>query len=338
MELKIFALKSSEDFAKKICEHLEVPLSLIEERSFDDGEHKIRPLECVRGQDVFVIESLYTDQQQTVNDKICKLLFFISTLKDSSAKTVTVVIPYLAYARKDQRTKDRDPLSLKYLARLIEVSGADHLITMDAHNISAFQNAFRIPTQHLEARVLFAEYFSEIFSHQEVVVVSPDAGGLKRAELFRETLKNLYKKNVEKAYLEKQRKMESLLTTGLIIGNVKNKAAVIIDDIISTGSTIKLTLQALHEAGASDIYVCATHGIFTEMSKELIMEPKLKKIIVTDTIVPWRIKHDLPTDKLMIVDSTLLFSKALKRMQEGGSITELLQRYPHAVQELSHLN
>ena len=335
MEFKIFALKGTEEFGKKISQHLEISLSLLEERSFEDGEHKIRPLESVRGQEIFVIQSLYSDEFQTVNDKICKFLFFLSTLKDASAKKVTAVIPYLAYARKDRKTKDRDPITLKYLARLIEASGADHVIAMDVHNTSAFQNAFRIPTEHLEARVLFAGYLSEILRKENVVVVSPDAGGMKRAELFRTTLKELYHREVGKAYIEKERDQGSVVGGEVIVGNVKDKVAIIIDDIISTGKTIHLSLEALDKAGVKEVYVCVTHGIFTENSKEFFSHPKLKQVFITDTLVPWRIKEQFPKDKLVIIDSSTLFAKALKRMQEGSSVTELLQRYPHAVQELS---
>jgi ribose-phosphate pyrophosphokinase len=338
MDFKIFAPQSTEDFGKKICDHLEISLSSLEERAFEDGEHKMRPLESVRGLDVYVIQSLYSDIKESVNDKICKLLFFTSTLRDSSAKKVTVVIPYFAYGRKDRRTKDRDPVTFKYLARLIEASGADQVISIDVHNTTAFQNAFRIPTEHLEGRVLFPECFKDILTNQNAVVVSPDAGGIKRAESFRTTLMDVYKKDIGKAFIEKERTKDSILTGGPIIGDVKNKICIIIDDIISTGNTIKHTLNALDKALASDIYVCATHGVLTEKSKDLLDHPKLKKIFITDTIIPWRIKDVFPSKKIEVIDSTPLFAKALKRMQEGNSLTELLQRYPHAVQELSCLN
>ncbi len=338
MDFKIFAPKSTELFGKKICEHLEITLSSIEERAFEDGEQKIRPMESVRGQDVFVIQSLYTDSMESVHDKICKLLFFISTLRDSFAKEITAVIPYFAYGRKDRKTKDRDPITFKYLARLLEASGADQVVSMDVHNTAAFQNAFRIPTEHLEARVLFPGYLTDILSNHSAVVVSPDTGGIKRAETFRSTLMEVYNKEIGKAYIEKERTKDTLISGGIIVGDVKDKVCIIVDDIISGGNTIKHTLIALDEACAGDIYVCATHGVLTEKSKELLKHPRLKKIFITDTIIPWRIKDIFPCEKIEIIDSTPLFAKALKRMQEGNSLTELLHRYPHAVQELSFLN
>ena len=153
--MKLFALNSSRDFGKSVAGELGLSLSLHEEREFEDGEHKIRSLENVRNEEVFVIHSLYSDTTESVNDKLCRLLFFIGSLKDASAKKVIVVVPYLCYARKDRKTKPRDPVTTRYVARLFEASGADSIITMDVHNVQAFQNAFRVPTENLEARKFF---------------------------------------------------------------------------------------------------------------------------------------------------------------------------------------
>src|SRR5262245_24951388 len=181
-DLVVFALNASKDFGAAVARHLSVELAAHEEREFEDGEHKIRPLVSVRGKDVVVIQSLYGDSRQTVNDKLCRLLFFLGALKDASAGRVMAVMPYLCYARKDKKTKPRDPVTTRYVATLFEAVGVNYALTLDVHNLAAFQNAWRIGTDHLEAKNLFVNYFAGLEMPREVAVVSPDAGGIKRAE------------------------------------------------------------------------------------------------------------------------------------------------------------
>src|SRR5688572_6269797 len=150
--IAVFALNASRDFGEKISAHLSISLTEHEEREFEDGEHKARPLASVRSKDVFVIQSLYGDSQQTVNDKLCRLLFFLGALRDASAERITAVIPYLCYARKDRKSKSRDPVTTRYVAALFEAVGADRVVTLDVHNLAAYQNAWRIRADHLEAR------------------------------------------------------------------------------------------------------------------------------------------------------------------------------------------
>ncbi|HID67352.1 MAG TPA: ribose-phosphate pyrophosphokinase, partial [Roseibacterium sp.] len=152
--LRIFALNSSRDFGERVAKAMGQPLAEHEEREFEDGEHKLRPLENVRSKDVFVIAALYGDAEQTVNDKLVRLLFFIGALKDASAQRVTAVIPYLCYARKDSKTKSRDPVITRYVASLLEAVGVDRVVTMDVHNLAAYQNAFRCHSDHLQAKTL----------------------------------------------------------------------------------------------------------------------------------------------------------------------------------------
>lgn len=338
MELQFFALNSTQEWGKKIEGYLEIPLSQHEERNFEDGEHKSRPLENVRDRDVFVLSSLYSDSNQSVNDKICRLLFFISTLKDASARQVTAVIPYFAYARKDRKTKTRDPVTMKYMAQLLEAAGADRVITMDVHNLAAFQNAFRIPTEHLEARVLFAPYFAKHLQNENIVIVSPDTGGVKRAEQFRQTLSELMNQEIGIAFLEKSRS-EGIVEGGdLVIGEVKGKVAIIFDDIIGSGRTIQLALNALNKQGATRIFACASHGIFTDQANSVLSDSRLEKVLITDSIVPFRIHKTLLHKKVVIVDSGLLFARAMKRIQAGDSVVELIEHYPETIQELPLLS
>lgn len=187
-ELSLFAVEGTRDYGSRVAQHLDLVLGEHEERAFEDGEHKIRPLVEVRRHDVFVIHSLYGDAEQSPNDKLCRLLFFIGALKDAGAERVTAAVPYLCYARKDRRTQPRDPITTKYVARLFEACGADAVMTLDVHNVAAFENAFRCPSTNLEAIPIFVEHFAGLLRYEKVAVVSPDIGGAKRASSSDEPL------------------------------------------------------------------------------------------------------------------------------------------------------
>ena len=159
-DLLLFGLEASRGFAADVARALGTPLAVHEERGFEDGEHKTRPLESVRGRDVYVVQSLYGDAAQTVNDKLVRLLFFVGALRDASAARVTAVVPYLAYARKDRKSKSRDPVTTRYVAQLFEAVGADRIVTLDVHNLAAYQNAFRCRTEHLERMLVRQPHFA----------------------------------------------------------------------------------------------------------------------------------------------------------------------------------
>ena len=322
--MKLFALNNSSDFGELVAKQLCINLSAHEERNFEDGEHKSRPLENVRNQDVFVIHSLYSDTTQSVNDKLCRLLFFIGALKDAFAKKVTAVVPYLCYARKDRKTKSRDPVTTRYIARLFEAAGADSIVTMDVHNVQAFQNAFRIPAENLEAKKLFADYLTPLVKDEEPVIMSPDFGGIKRAEQFQQTLGKKLNRELPVVFMEKYR------SGGVVSGEsmsreVKDKTVIIVDDLISTGGTIARAAAACKKSGAKKVLALATHGIFTGRPDETLQEDVLQQIITTNTIPPFRLEHTRIKEKLTVLNVAPFFAEAIKRMQEGGSITELLQ-------------
>jgi len=186
--IMLFALDTSREYGEGVSRRIEVPLSAHEEREFEDGEHKARPLVDVRRNDVFVIHSLNGDAAGSANDKLCRLLFFIGALKDAGADRVTAIAPYLCYSRKDRRSQPRDPINTKYVARLFEACGADAVATFDVHNLAAFENAFRCPTYNIEATPLFVDYFARVLRGEKIAVLSPDLGGTKRAEAFRRAL------------------------------------------------------------------------------------------------------------------------------------------------------
>ena len=323
-DLLLFALESSRDFGERVAKHADIRLSEHEERSFDDGEHKARPLVNVRGRDAYVIQSLYSDDRQSVNDKLCRLLFFIGALKDAAAARVTAVVPYLCYARKDRKTQTRDPVTTRYIAAMFEAVGTDRIVTLDVHNLVAFQNAFRCGTDHLEARKLFVNYFVQQMREEELIVLSPDVGGMKRAEAFRDALARSTSKSIPTGFMEKQR-ARGVVSGETLFADVQGRTVIIIDDLISTGTTIARAAKACRGKGARRVYVAASHGVFSAKANDVIAYPVFEKIVITDTLPPFRLRADLVREKLVVLDGAALFATAIKRLHDGGSLVELLQ-------------
>ena len=322
--MKLFALHNSHEFSELIARQLNLSLGHVEEREFEDGEHKVRPLDNVRNENVFVVHSLYSDESQTVNDKLCRLLFFIGALKDASAAKVTAVVPYLCYARKDRKTKPRDPVTTKYIARLFEAVGTDAIVTMDVHNVQAFQNAFRIPSENLEAGELFAEFLRPLIQGKNAVIMSPDFGGIKRAEQFQQILSRQMKIELPVVFMEKYRSA-GIVSGEKIGGDVNKKIVVIIDDLISTGGTLARAATACKKSGAEKVIAMATHGLFSGKAGETLQAKELHQIITTNTVAPFRMVHSPAMEKIVSINAAQLFAETIKRMAEGGSVTELLQ-------------
>lgn len=311
--LLLFAFNSSRYFGERLANELGLPLSPIEERIFEDGEEKCRPLVDVRGRDICVISGLERSGGESVHDRLCKLLFFIATLKTNGASRVTVVAPYLAYMRKDRQTKEQDPLTAACVARLFETVGTDCLMTMDTHNLAAFQNAFRCLHMHLTAYEAFALHFAKLPEPAEVTVVSPDLGGVKRADMFREALEKRLHRPVGKAFLEKQRS-QGVVSGDLFAGDVQGRTAIILDDIISSGTTMARAARACAERGAAHIHICATHGLFSADAAANLANPSIDEILVSDTI---DIAEPHRGDKrLTIVPVAKVFASAIARSCE----------------------
>jgi len=321
--IALFALDASRAFGERVSGHLGIPLSAHEEREFEDGEHKSRPLVSVRGQDVYAIHSLYAEPGLSVNDKLVRLLFFLGALRDAGAASATALAPYLCYARKDQKSKPRDPVTTRYVAGLFEAVGADRVVTLDVHNLAAFQNAFRCRTEHLEARKLFVAHFAALLGGEAAAVVSPDIGGVKRAELFRQALSRRLGRDIASAFMEKQRS-GGVVSGDTLVGNVRGRAVVILDDLISTGTTLARAVSACHAAGATRIYAAASHGLFVGGAEALFANPALDKVVVTDSVPPFRL-DDAARAKLTVLDAAALFAEAIRRMHAGGSLVELLE-------------
>ncbi|HBK04480.1 MAG TPA: ribose-phosphate pyrophosphokinase [Acetobacteraceae bacterium] len=315
--LSLFGLQGSRDLAEKVAARLEVPLAEHEERNFEDGEHKTRSLQSVRGHDVFVLHALYGDASQSGNDKLCRLLFFCGALKDAGAERVTAIAPYLCYARKDRRTKSNDPIITRYVAAMFEAVGIDRMIGLEVHNVVAFENAFRCPTWHIESAPLMAAHFAPLVRGERVVAVSPDAGGAKRAEQFRQALEQVTRDDVGSAYMEKYRS-GGVVSGALLTGDVNGKVAVIVDDLISTGGTLVRAAEACRAAGATKVFAAAAHGLFVDGAKELFATPAIDGITVTNTVPAFRVSTEIAARRLTVIDASETIARAMAACHDAG--------------------
>lgn len=321
----IFVLDSSHDFGVRVAERAGLPLGSHQEREFEDGEHKIRSLVNVRNQTVFLIASLYGDAQQSVNDKLCRSLFFLGAIRDACAGRVIAMVPYLCYSRKDRKTKARDPVTTRYVAQLFEAVGINHLITMDVHNLAAFQNAFhQATTDHLEATKLFVHYFASQSYATDMAVVSPDIGGEKRAETFRAALERATGQQVRGGFIQKQRS-EGVVRTEALVGDVRSRTVILLDDLISSGTTLSQAADVCIAAGATGVIAAATHGVFSSAAEKNLSSTNLDQIVITNTVTPWRLSETLIQNKLVVLDAAPIFADTIKRVHQGASIVELLE-------------
>ncbi|CAM8648644.1 PrsA Phosphoribosylpyrophosphate synthetase [Oxalobacteraceae bacterium] len=322
--LLLFALEHSHVLGNAIAQQLGLALAPHEERVFEDGEHKARPIQSVRGRSCFVLHSLYGEPAQSVNDKLTRLLFFIATLKDAAAKEVTAVVPYLAYARKDRKTQPRDPVTLRYLAQLFEAVGTDALLVLEVHNSAAFQNAFRCSTETLDCTALFAQQLVDRLGDSAVTVVSPDAGGVKRAALFRQKLAHSLGRSVTMGFVEKFRSA-GVLSGELLVGEVSGRHVLLFDDLISSGQTLLRAARACHQQGATAVWALAAHGLFNADAASVLSDPMIERVFITDS-VPLRLTPGSAlANKLEVVSCADLLAEAIRRCHEGGSIVELMQ-------------
>jgi ribose-phosphate pyrophosphokinase len=324
--LRLFALNATAELGNNVARALGVPLSAHEERDFEDGEHKTRPLDKVAGDDVFVVQGLHGGPSESAHDKLCRLLFFVGALKDAGADKVTVVAPYLAYARKDRRTKPNDPVTTRYVAQLFEAIGTDVMVTLEVHNPAAFENAFRIRTVALTATPLFVDFAKTLvkktLAQETLCVVSPDPGGAKRAELFRQSLEVAISKPVGKAFADKHRS-GGVVSGELFVGDVEGATALIVDDLISTGGTLLRAARAARHAGARQVIALVAHGLFTPGVAEVIADSAIDRFVVTDSVPPFRLAGT-PCDKVDALKCAPLLAEAIRRLHEGRALTDLL--------------
>lgn len=309
-DIKIFAGNSNRKLAEEIGEKIGLPVGAAQVGKFSDGETAINISEVVRGSDVFIIQST----SSPVNDNLVELLIMIDALKRASAGRITAVMPYFGYARQDRKARARDPISAKLVANLITVAGADRILTMDLH-APQLQGFFDIPVDHLVGVPILARYLKETFEgRDDVVVVSPDVGSVTRSRMFAEWL------DAPMAIIDKRRPKANVCEIMNIIGDVKNKRAILVDDLIDTGGTIVNAAKALKEMGASEVYACCTHAVLSGPAIERISNSEIKELVALNTI-------DLPKEKrinkVKVLSVAEIFAEAIERIYGDISISTL---------------
>lgn len=306
--LHVFSCNSNPELAREIAAHIGIPLGDAVVSRFSDGEIHIRLNESVRGSDVYVIQSTC----DPVNQHLMELLVMVDALKRASARTINVVIPYYGYARQDRKTRARDPITSKLVANLIETAGADRIITMDLH-ATQIQGFFDIPVDHLLGVPILGDHFTKK-ALDDVVVVSPDHGGVIRARKLAERLESPI------AIIDKRRPEPNVAEVMNIVGDVKGKTAIIIDDIIDTAGTISLAANALLDYGAKKVYACCTHPVFSGPAIQRIKESNITEMIVTNTIP---LGEEKQLDKIRVLSVAPLIGEAIIRVHEELSVSKL---------------
>jgi ribose-phosphate pyrophosphokinase len=307
----LFSLDGHGRLVPALAEELNATVAPHEDRRFEDGEHKLRPLVDPRGADAYVVCSLYGAPQDSPHDKLCRLLFFAATLRDHGAARVTAVLPYLAYARKDRQTKPFDPVTLRYVAQMFESVGVGQVIVLEAHNVAALQNAFRCPTLHLEARHAFEPLLAELSG--PFAVASPDPGGVKRALVWREALQERLAQPVGFAMVDKRRSAGVLSSLDLVAGAVEGQTVLLLDDLIASGQTMQRAAATLRREGAREVVALAAHGLFVEPAAEVLAAPEIVSVVVTDSVPPFRLAASgALANKLRVMSAAPLFAQAIR--------------------------
>lgn len=334
--MKIFGLNASRAYAEKVAMHLGMSLTPHEEKLHDDGECFLRsddePEGNVRGHTVFVIQSVYTDDEESVADKFMKLCIMCGSLKSASAHEVIPVVPHLGWCRQDRKTGSRAPVSTKIIAKMMQATGIARAVFMDVHNISAEQNAFDIPIDILEAKKLHAQWCADkLKDADKIAVMSPDKGGLTRATSFRNCLAKVMgrkQSDIGVVIFDKHRDPKSGELSGamggLIVGDVDGAEVIAVDDLISTAGTVDLACSAVPKSGGHVAAVCATHGLFVgDANKHL--ECIDAPIVVADTVDPLFRLTPANKAKIHFIDTSAMVADAIGRIhRQTGSISELL--------------
>ncbi|MCJ7546901.1 MAG: ribose-phosphate pyrophosphokinase [Deltaproteobacteria bacterium] len=307
--IKIFSGNSNPDFAEKICSAVGVPLSKAQVKTFSDGEIAVEVNESVRGLDTFVVQST----SPPVNNNLMELLIMIDALRRASAERINAVIPYYGYARQDRKVAPRQPISAKLVANLITEAGASRVLTIDLH-AGQIQGFFDIPVDNLYASPIVLEYLRKKFK-DDLVLIAPDAGGVERTRAFAKRL------DASLAIIDKRRERANVAEVMHIIGKVKGKVAVILDDMVDTAGTLTQAAQALKEHGATAIFACCTHAVLSGKAIQKINDSPLEELIVTDTIPITQ--EGSSCKKIKVLSVAELFGEAIKRIHDNESVSSL---------------
>ncbi|KAB2328849.1 ribose-phosphate diphosphokinase [Cytobacillus depressus] len=307
--LKVFSLNSNRELAAEIANFIGVELGKCSVQRFSDGEITINIEESIRGCDVYVIQST----SSPVNEHLMELLIMIDALKRASAKTINIVMPYYGYARQDRKARAREPITAKLTADLLETAGATRVITLDLH-APQIQGFFDMPIDHLMGVPILSEYFKKKAMNEDVVIVSPDHGGVTRARKLAERLK------APIAIIDKRRPKPNVAEVMNIVGHIDGKVAILIDDIIDTAGTITLAANALIEHGASEVYACCTHPVLSGPAIDRIKNSTIKELVVTNSIT---LPEEKKIDKIVQLSVAPLIGEAIIRVHEEQSVSTL---------------
>ena len=324
----VFALDASRDIGSAIARAVGVTLAAHEERGFEDGEHKVRPLVDPAGADCYVVQSLHGGPAAGGDEKLLRLLMMIAALRDHGARRVTAVVPYLAYARKDRRTQPFDPLSLRVVAQLFEAVGTDALIALEAHSAAAFDNALRLRAVNLDPGDLFAAAAEPLLGGEPVVVASPDIGGVKRVQELGALLAARGRPAAATAFFEKRRSRD-VVTGGAIVGDVRGRDCLILDDLIASGGTLARAAVACRAQGASAVYAAAAHALFLPATAGRLAEAGLDRLLVTDSIpLPGPPPGGLPLEVLPLAPYLADVLDCLRSRTPVEAVTQLGRQPP----------
>jgi ribose-phosphate pyrophosphokinase len=309
-DFKVFSGTANPDLTNEICQELGCPLGAVMIKRFADGETHLQIQENVRGADVFVVQPTCTP----VDHSLMELLLMLDAFKRASAERITAVLPYYGYARQDRKDKPRMPISAKLVASLLETAGADRVLALDLH-AAQIQGFFDIPVDHLFAAPVMVEYFQRRYEPGDLIVVSPDAGGVERARAMAKRL------NVPLAIIDKRREEANVSEVMNIIGHVRDKHCLVVDDLVDTAGTLVKGVEALLAKGAKSVTGCATHAVLSGPAIERIMESPIKELVVTNSI-PCR-PEAAQTGKIRTLSIASLLARGIQSIHEGGSISTL---------------
>jgi ribose-phosphate pyrophosphokinase len=307
-DLFIFSGNAHPELAKKVCEYLRLPIGNAKVKKFSDGEIQVEINENVRSKDIFVIQPTCSP----VNDNLMELLLLSDALRRSAARRIIAVVPYYGYARQDKKVAPRVPISAKLVADMLEVSGVTRMITMDLH-AGQIQGFFQIPVDNLFAAPVLLEYIRSNFEGR-LVVVSPDAGGVERARAFAKRL------SADLAIVDKRRDAPNQAKAMAVIGDVKDKIAIVLDDMIDTAGTITEAAGALINMGAHEVHACCTHPVLSGPAIDRIESSEIKSVVCTDTIP---LKENINSNKFSVLSLAELIGEAIIRSHRGGSLSSL---------------
>ncbi|MBU0993092.1 MAG: ribose-phosphate pyrophosphokinase [Proteobacteria bacterium] len=307
---KIFTGNSNPDFAKKVCEYLNETLGSAKVNKFSDDEIQIEIQENVRSQEVFIVQSTC----EPVNDNLMEILLMADALKRSSAKKISAVIPYFGYSRQDKKVIPRVPISAKLVADLLEKAGISRIITMDLH-AGQIQGFFNVPVDNLYAAPIILDFIKSNYHNNDIVIVSPDAGGVERARAFAKRL------DAGLAIIDKRRDAPNVAKAMAVIGNVEGKKAIIIDDMVDTAGTLTEGVEALLDNGAMEVHCCCSHPVLSGPAINRINKSRLKTLVVTNTI-PLNGKA-VECDKIKVLSVASLIGEGMRRSFKGESVSSL---------------